>query len=155
MQLEAGRYGYHLSPLGLRLLEGGELGLTLGQALACLQGYTAALEAEIRAARRAGDTRSVITGIRIGAVRYVRADPDETWQGWAETLEAGGGDCEDLAAAVSAELRVDGIPGGPLPGQTVRARPVVYRARPGLLHVVVDSPWGIIDPSRLAGMGAP
>lgn len=155
MQIEASRYGFHLSPLHLRLLEGGELGLSMGEALALLQGYTAALEVEIRAARKAGDTRSVMTGIRCGAIEYDRADPDEAWQGWAETLDKGGGDCEDLAAAVAAELRVDGIPEGASRGTVVRARPVVYRVRPGLLHVVVDSPWGIIDPSRLAGMGAP
>lgn len=154
MRLEAGAYGLHLSPLHVALLREGELGLPLGGCLALLQGYTGALAHEVRIARMAGDDRSVVRSIRSGAIRYVRSDPDETWQTWERTVRAGG-DCEDLAAAVAAELRVDGIPDGPYAGRPVRARPVVYRARPGLLHVVVDAPWGIIDPSRLAGMGLP
>ena len=150
----ARRAGLYLSPLHIALLREGELGLRLGPCVALLQGYADALEAELRAARALGDRRSIIQGIEAGIIRYRRADPDEEWQLWGDTLERGGGDCEDLAAAVAAELRVDGPPAGWAARRTAPgARPVVYRARPGLLHVVTLAPWGVIDPSRLAGMG--
>jgi hypothetical protein len=96
-------------------------------------------------------------------VRYIRADRAELWRPIRAIWLAGGGDCEDLAAAVAAELDTAGVP----------ARPVIYRVRPGLAHAVVEildprfralpkgamlfghpviGP-GIIDPSRTGGMG--
>ena len=78
-------------------------------------------------------------------LRYVRDDPDEVWQTLRDLWASGGGDCEDLAAAVAAELTYKGVP----------ARPVIYRVRRGLAHAVVQvlGTGQILDPSRLGGMG--
>ncbi len=88
----------------------------------------------------------VLRGLRGGQIRYIKADPHEQWQSWEAVLAHGGGDCEDLASAVAAELVAAGIP----------ARPVSWEVRPGLWHVVVEvlglpgTHW--IDPSREGGM---
>jgi hypothetical protein len=85
----------------------------------------------------------VIRGIQMGAIRYRRSDPQEHWKTWREVLGTGQGDCEDLASAVVAELRYNGIP----------ARTYVYQSGPKLYHVVVKTDkWGLLDPSRAAGM---
>lgn len=91
----------------------------------------------------------ILNGIRAGKVRYERLDPNEHWQTWRELvgqIDRGGvakGDCEDLSTSVAAELVYNGIP----------ARPYVYQSGPKLYHVVVSSaPWGLLDPSRAAGM---
>lgn len=78
-------------------------------------------------------------------VRYIRYDPRELWQTLRQIHARGGGDCEDLAAAVAAELTMNGQP----------ARPTLYRVRPGLLHAVtlVEADQVRIDPSRTGGMG--
>ena len=69
----------------------------------------------------------------------------ERWQLAPQTDALGYGDCEDLATWRAAELRLVGV----------GARPVVYRAGPRQLHVVVAYPDGTIeDPSRVLGMGA-
>jgi hypothetical protein len=53
------------------------------------------------------------------------------------------GDCEDLSSAVAAELTYNGIP----------ARTYVYKSGGKLYHVVVKTDrWGLLDPSRAAGM---
>lgn len=67
----------------------------------------------------------------------------ERWQLAPQTYEAGVGDCEDLATWRAAELRLAGVD----------ARPYVYRSGPRQLHVVVATPDGIEDPSRVLGMG--
>lgn len=96
-----------------------------------------------------------------GRLRYIRLDKNEEWQPIRTIWERGGGDCEDLAAAVAAELALQGIP----------AHPVIYRSGPHMAHAVVqlDAPKvvtvtgmhlfghpviapGIIDPSRTGGM---
>lgn len=46
---------------------------------------------------------------------------------------------------LSAELQED--------GHDESAYPYVYQSAPGLSHVVVRTRWGVIDPSRAAGMG--
>jgi hypothetical protein len=91
----------------------------------------------------------VLTGIQTGRVRYERFDPDEEWKTWdrlvGEMSSSGvaRGDCEDLSSAVAAELRFAGIP----------ARTYVYKSGPTLYHVVVKTDrWGVMDPSRAAGM---
>lgn len=91
----------------------------------------------------------ILRGIQTKTVRYDRLDPEEEWKTWAQLmgeLRAKGratGDCEDLASAVASELRFAGIP----------ARTYVYKSGPGLYHVVVKTDrWGILDPSRGAGM---
>jgi len=77
-------------------------------------------------------------------LRYQRLDEREHWRSLREIWKYGGGDCEDLATAVAAQLTVSGTP----------ARPVVYRVRPGLAHVVVQLEDGrILDPSKIGGMG--
>ena len=91
----------------------------------------------------------IIRAIQKGTLRYRRADPNEHWKSWGEMireLHTGGGatgDCEDLSSAVAAELLHNGIP----------ARTYVYRSGGKLFHVVVKTKrWGLLDPSRAAGM---
>ena len=91
----------------------------------------------------------VIRAIQEGRLTYRRADPNEHWKSWGEMvrdLDATGhatGDCEDLSAAVVAELVYNGMP----------ARTYVYRSGGKLFHVVVKTDkWGLLDPSRAAGM---
>jgi hypothetical protein len=79
-------------------------------------------------------------------VRYAR-EPREMREDFATypvVLSRGWGDCDDLAPALAAELRVrDRIP----------ARPVIFAVRPGLWHCVVRLPSGrTLDPSRELGM---
>lgn len=106
-----------------------------------------------RHVKNGGDPFSVIKAIQNGKIRYKRADPREHWQSYNELLsiandsmgaaKSRGADCEDLSAAVVAELRSAGIP----------ARTYVYKARPGLFHVIVKTEkWGFLDPSVSAGM---
>lgn len=118
---------------------------------------------------RAGLPRGVfpvLQGIQQRRVRYERLDPDEHWQTWRELVSQMGGlgvvhvgeggrvsfggsgvargDCEDLSTAVTAELLYNGVP----------ARTYVYKSGPRLYHVVVKTDrWGLLDPSRAAGMG--
>ncbi len=97
-----------------------------------------------------GRTRyPILRGIQTGRVRYERYDPNEHWKSWGELtseLANGGvatGDCEDLSSAVVSELMFGGIP----------ARTLVYKSGPRLYHVVVKTDrWGVMDPSRAAGM---
>lgn len=91
----------------------------------------------------------ILRGIQQGTVRYRRADPLEHWKSWREMMEEmaetgrATGDCEDLAGAVAAELLFNGLP----------ARTYVYQSGPKLYHVVVKTNrWGLLDPSRAAGM---
>jgi hypothetical protein len=91
----------------------------------------------------------LIRAIHSGRVRYRRRDPREHWKTWDEIMApvlAGGvghGDCEDLASAVVAEFTRNGI----------QARTYVYQSAAKLYHVVVKTDrWGLVDPSRAAGM---
>lgn len=91
----------------------------------------------------------VLLGIQQGRVRYRRADPREHWQSWRELVQqiqkngTAYADCEDLSASVAAELMAAGVP----------ARTYVYKSGPKLYHVVVKTDrWGLLDPSRAAGM---
>ena len=102
--------------------------------------------------RRFGGAASqfpILRGIQTGKVRYKRLDRREKWQTWDNLmaqLDSRGvaeGDCEDLASAVAAELVNAGV----------RARTYVYQSGPRLYHVVVQTDrWGLLDPSRAAGM---
>lgn len=81
-------------------------------------------------------------------LRYIRRDKAEHWRTIRDLWRFGGGDCEDLAAAVAAESTWRGQ----------LARPVIYRVRPGLSHAVVEVLEGplagkMLDPSRTGGMG--
>lgn len=82
-------------------------------------------------------------------LRYIRDDPDENWQTIRDIWRRGGGDCEDLAAAVSAEIQVF---------TGYHARPRIMHVRPGLAHGVVEVLEGpykgrFLDPSKTGGMG--
>lgn len=134
--------------------------LTLDEAEVMLQGLY-----EMNRFQLQGGTPGIDADLRAGKVRYDRRDDLEFWQPIKTLRKTRRGDCEDLAAAVAAELTERGIP----------ARPIVYRVRPGLAHAVVellDPKWraypkgailfghpviapGLIDPSRTGGMGKP
>lgn len=77
-------------------------------------------------------------------IRYIRLDPGEEWLSLRDIRAKRGGDCEDLAAAVAAELIAGGIP----------ARPIIRKVRPGLWHAMVlrEDTGAILDPSRTGGM---
>jgi hypothetical protein len=80
-------------------------------------------------------------------VRYIRRDPREQWQTVRSIWGNRGGDCEDLASAVAAELTLKGIP----------ARPVIRKVNRHLAHATVQvlATGQILDPSKLGGMGSP
>lgn len=142
-----------------------ELLVTVHGAATLLQGLRAVDAYQMR---KAGPNRPRVRQlIADGELVYDRRDGLEHWQTWAELVGqlpgmawlfggrpqlrrrnpfVAGGDCEDLGAAWSAEMAVD--------GWDPAAVPVAYSSREGLSHVVVRSPrYGDIDPSRLAGMG--
>jgi hypothetical protein len=79
--------------------------------------------------------------------REPRGGPNrfERWQTISDIIENGYGDCEDLASARVAQLRMMGV----------RAVPWLTRRRGGnTWHVVVRYPNGRIeDPSKILGMG--
>lgn len=86
--------------------------------------------------------RPIAAALRSGRLRYRARDPGDRWLSIRDVWRAGGGDCEDLAAAVAAELIRDGI----------RARVVFVRIGPSELHAVVRVGRRTIDPSRWGGM---
>lgn len=137
--------------------------LEVGDAAELLQGLAGANRNQLRR-HIPGINSALIRGL----VRYERSDQNERWQTIEDLRRTRKGDCEDLAAAVAAELDYKGI----------KARPVIYRVRPGLAHAVVqlldarhygrhrigEKLYGhpvikiidgtpIIDPSRTGGMG--
>ena len=76
-------------------------------------------------------------------VRYQRERGRESWRAVPAILRAGFGDCEDLAAWRAAELQKQGK----------RARAVLVRVAPRLMHVVVERGGGRFeDPSKVLGM---
>lgn len=77
-------------------------------------------------------------------VRYIRRDPGEYWRSLKELWRFGGGDCEDLAAAIAAELQERGIP--------AEAR-ILAPKRGRTAHAIVVVHGRVIDPSAIAGMG--
>lgn len=90
---------------------------------------------------------SVIEDLRSGVLKYIRRDEREEWRTIREIYQRGGGDCEDLAAAVAAEFRFWGFNSHSFP----------YPTRiPGLVHVIVwlEGQGDYLDPSRLGGMGS-
>lgn len=127
-----------------RVGRGGHLEPRLGrlsprEAEAALQGLVALDLVQLRAG-----AAPVSPGLARGALRYVEEDPLEEWQSVREIWSSGGGDCEDLAAAVAAERTLRGAP----------SRVRILRIRPGLLHAVVEDlrTRRIFDPSVLGGM---
>lgn len=93
--------------------------------------------------------------IREGRLRYQKRDPFEHWKTYDELigqLQAQGyatADCEDLAAAGAAEMRLDRNWRFHDPG----ASTFVYRSAPKVSHVIIRSPrFGLLDPSVGGGM---
>lgn len=86
-------------------------------------------------------------------VRYGREPRGvEHWQSLPSLLSSGVGDCEDLAAARAAELRVSGIDASAVP---LRVRRAAGIGGVDLWHIVVQTPRGTEDPSLALGMDAP
>lgn len=113
------------------------------EAARLLDGLVSVDLGQIERARLPRGRYPIIEGIQSGAIRYKRADPREHWKTWNEIRRTGDGDCEDLTSAVVAELRFNGVP----------AATYVYKSGPKLYHVVVRTQrWGLLDPSRAAGM---
>ena len=90
--------------------------LTPDEAANLLDGLVSVGLAQISRANVPKGQYPVIEGIQAGRIRYRRRDPKEHWQSWREMTQPmfGGeiayGDCEDLSAAVAAELGYNGIP---------------------------------------------
>jgi hypothetical protein len=131
----------------------GRLGkLTIGEAQAFLQGGLVGLN---RYQLRVMGVQPISRALHEGRVVYDRRDPDEHWRSIREIWEAGDGisgpvgvgrgDCEDLAAALAAELTEAGFP----------AEVVIAPVRPGLSHAIVRviASGELLDPSRTGGMG--
>jgi len=117
--------------------------LTLAEASGLLQGLMRADLTDYHAG-----TPPVTLGLHTGAIRYERRDPREHWKTARELWRDGFGDCEDLAAAVAADLHYY---------QRRAAVPVLYRAHGRTWHAVVRvlDTGAILDPSRTGGMGRP
>lgn len=115
---------------------------SLEQLAAALEGLVLVDEVQLREG-----VAGIGADLQAGRIRYVRRDQREQWLTVDAIRARGGGDCEDLAAAIAAEIRVrDGV----------RAVAHPYLARPRLVHVVVKLPGGrLIDPSRTGGMEVP
>lgn len=115
------------------------------EAEAALMGLVAVNVAQLRRGARP-ITAALRGGRRRRRLRYIRLDRAEEWRSILLIWRHGGGDCEDLAAAVAAELIVQGI----------AARVVIRQVRPGLWHALVLLPNGVLlDPSKTGGMGEP
>jgi len=77
-------------------------------------------------------------------VRYKR-EPRDVWRHIGDVMASGWGDCEDLAAARAAELRVS--------GEDENARVGVYQSGPRRFHaIVIRGDETMEDPSRKLGM---
>lgn len=115
---------------------------SLAQLAAALEGLVLVNEVQLREG-----VRGIADELQAGRIRYVRRDKREQWLTLDAVRARGGGDCEDLAGAIAAEMRVrDGV--------HAVAHP--YLARPRLVHVVVKLPGGeLLDPSRTGGMEVP
>lgn len=140
--------------------------LTGDDAAAMLSGL---IDVNVQQMRRAGPSAPSVEGmIKAGQLVYEPSDPDEHWKTYDELRQEvaafgfADADCEDLSAALAAELRLKGDPS---------ARVVVYKVpRSNIAHVVVASRrfgtpgppgWGLgpgwryMDPSVAAGMPDP
>jgi hypothetical protein len=105
----------------------------------------------MRERARAGDPVPPLyqSGARYQRENYAGLHPED-WRDCLQVIRSGGGDCEDLAAYLAAELRVQGDEG---------ARCMfISRERPDggrLFHIVVQRGDGSLeDPSRALGMNA-
>lgn len=86
--------------------------------------------------------------------KYIREkEGEEVWPTIGEIIKEGGGDCEDLACWRVAELRSLGVNARP----AWRHRRVRFPSGiEGILyHILVYTPKGFEDPSKLLGMSGP
>ena len=87
--------------------------LTAMEAVPFLRGLVGADEHQVRRDLASGaEPLAVTKGLLNGQIRYVRRDPLEEWKTRNQVLAEGGGDCEDLSAAVAAELNEVFFAGG-------------------------------------------
>ena len=107
-----------------------------------LEGIVQANFAILQGWAQRGHVPDLIGDIASRRISYRRYDPEEEWKTIDRLYADGGGDCEDLSAALAAYLRLGGVP----------AYADVYKAGSGLYHVIVQTPVGPRDPSVLGGM---
>ncbi len=87
--------------------------LTAQEAVPFLRGLVAADEHQVRRDIVAGkDPLAVTRGLLDGSIRYIRRDPREEWKTRNQVIAEGGGDCEDLSAAVAGEFNEVYFAGG-------------------------------------------
>ncbi|MAG27396.1 hypothetical protein CMI47_17835 [Candidatus Pacearchaeota archaeon] len=87
--------------------------LTAQEAVPYLRGLVGSDEHQVRRDIAAGQEPLAVTrGLLDGSLRYIRRDPREEWKTRNQVLAEGGGDCEDLSAAVAAELNEVFFAGG-------------------------------------------
>jgi hypothetical protein len=106
--------------------------------------YSDALEGLVRVNETLYRENPSLPSIYDAGVRYRGSDPGEDWRNVTEVTSSKYGDCEDLAAARAAELRVRR-------GENARAE--VKRTGPHMTHAfVIRGDGSIEDPSRKLGM---
>ncbi len=87
-------------------------------------------------------------------VRFIREkEGEELWPTIGEVIRMGGGDCEDLACWRVAELLEAGVQARPAWRHRQVKMPSGSMAT--LYHILVWTPKGFEDPSRILGMGGP
>lgn len=82
----------------------------------------------------------------VSGVRYQRERGTEVWRDIPSILLHRGGDCEDLACALAAELRCKGLPA------RVVLTAITRQSGGRLFHVKVAVGSRRIDPSKMLGM---
>jgi len=125
---------------------------------------------DVEQMKRAGPYRPRVEKlIEAGALIYDKADGGEHWQTYDEIVSdwrrdgVAFADCEDLAAALAAEWRVDGVDPQAttivyrVPGSSVAHVAVASRVRgtPGPAGWGLGPGWRYVDPSVMAGMPDP
>jgi hypothetical protein len=138
--------------IGAATVQGKVGRLSVPEAQALIQGGLVGLN---RYQLRVMGVPPISQALHEGRVVYDKRDDDEHWMSIREIWEAGDGirgprgvgrgDCEDLAAALAAELCEAGEP----------AEVVIVKVRPGLSHAVVRviRTGELMDPSKTGGMG--
>jgi len=113
--------------------------MTLAEAKAFLNGGVVGVD---RLQLREG-AEPVSRGLLDGRLRYIERDPQEKWMSVKEIWLAGGGDCEDLASAIAAELQLSGQ----------KAGVDIIRQSGRVAHAITSLGRGrSIDPSVIGGM---
>lgn len=145
----AQRKGLTPNQIATSQVEGGKVRwlvrATIEDVPALLEALTRIDEGQIRQAWAMGKPLPALSSsIQAGRVVYERHDPKEEWLTYVQIIDRGRADCEDLAAAAAAELRTGGV----------EARADTYATGPYTHHAVTFTQGTVIDPSRMAGMGA-